>query len=151
MYSRKNTARKSKKTSEKQSVSTPEIFTGAQSFQDNEPQILDQATQEMFNSLLYGYDYTTSLLMTLSSKYCLCEMFAGCQETYPTGFYDSSFSQVEQQSVMERAKQGLSTLEIPKGSFCRPEDQLTPTTMLGSPNTLNMLDNKSWQEYSQKI
>ncbi|CAI2359485.1 unnamed protein product [Moneuplotes crassus] len=149
VYSRKNKGGKSTKAQKRQAVVAPEVRYSTHSFGLNECQMVGQVTQDMANSA--QYEYNMSLLMTLSTNYCLCEIYTGSQGTYPIGFYDQSITQPEVQYTMERARQGLSTLQTPKGSFYKPEDQMTPTTMMESAATFNMLDNRSWQDFSQRI
>jgi hypothetical protein len=91
-------------------------------------------TDDMLSQMMLGYDYT-SLLVTLSSRYCMCDLFEGYLDYQPlySGLFDLS-SMMEPVSHMEKARNNLSTLKIPKASHGMScEEQLTPTTLEGSP------------------
>lgn len=107
-------------------------------------------TQDLMNSFMLGYDYS-GLLATLSSKYCMCELFGGYVDYQPAsaGLVDLT-RMLDQDSGMQRARNNLSTLKIPKASYATNSDeQLTPTTFEASPS-LKTREEGSFREYSKE-
>lgn len=85
----------------------------------------------MINSLVMGFDYS-SLLNTLSSKYCMCDVieeYSVCHPLNP-GLFDLTSMLGQEQSIIEKARNKLSTLQIPNmGSKRGSEDQTSPSTV----------------------
>lgn len=145
VYSRKDTVKKTRKSKVNLTMPTSDVTVPAQNLNQNYSYMADPATQEMFNLLAYGYDYMTSLLSTVSANYCLWDL-AGVQPQQATSF---GCCQHEGQSVMEKARQGLSTLKIP--TAFKSEDAIAPQMLVESPTTLAPLDTRSFQDLSHVI
>ena len=108
------------------------------------------STEELMNSVLLGYDYS-SLLATLSSKYCLWDIFEGYFNNQPayTGLFDL-VSAMTPVSPIEKARINLSTLSIPKGAAKAAEEVTTPTTYENSPTLVNQQDS-TFNQYMKEM
>jgi hypothetical protein len=91
----------------------------------------DTSAQDMINSLVMGFDYS-SLLNTLSSKYCMCDVFEEYSGYQPInyGLFDLTSMLGQEQSIIKKARNRLSTLQIPNMESKRgSEDQTSPSTV----------------------
>lgn len=102
--------------------------------------------------MMLGYDYS-GLLATLSSKYCMCELFEGYydyQSTYP-GLVDLT-CMLDKESNMQKVKNNLSTLQIPKASYAtNSEEQQSPSTFEASPSLRDKPEGSFTQYYKQPL
>jgi hypothetical protein len=99
----------------------------------------DTSAQDMINSLVMGFDYS-SLLNTLSSKYCMCEVFERYFNNQPSNssFQDLTNMLGHEQSTIDKVRNKLSTLQIPpKGSHNGSVNQISPSTAPGDSPFLN--------------
>ena len=90
--------------------------------------------QEWMNPCTLGYE-VNSFIDSLSSKYCMCSLF---EDYYNSQAIYSSLLDLTcmlgKESSMQKAKNNLSTLKIPKASYKSTSDeQLTPSTFGDSP------------------
>lgn len=109
------------------------------------------SAEEVMNNMIMGCDYS-GLLATLSSKYCMCDMFEGYFDYQP--LYSSLFdisSMLAPVSNIEKARSNLSTLSIPKASgAANSEEVLTPTTFENSPTVKNLGDS-TFNQYMKEM
>lgn len=91
-----------------------------------------------FEYRLLGFDYS-SLISTLSSKYCMCDIIDGYVDyslLYSNLLNISSL--ITETSHMQQARSNLSSLIIPKPCHSKLKDeQLTPSTVECSPTVCN--------------
>jgi hypothetical protein len=99
----------------------------------------DTSAQDMINSLIMGFDYS-SLLNTLSSKYCMCEVFERYFSHQPSNssLLDLTNMIAQEQSTIEKVRNKLSTLRIPpKESNNGSANQISPSTVPDNSPFLN--------------
>jgi hypothetical protein len=99
----------------------------------------DTSAQDMINSLIMGFDYS-SLLNTLSSKYCMCEVFERYFSHQPSNssFLDLTNMLAQEQSNIDKVRNKLSTLRIPTiESNNVSVNQISPSTVPDNSPFLN--------------
>lgn len=102
---------------------------------------LPMQNQEWMNPCTLGYDMS-SLIDSFSSNYCMCDLL---EDYYNSQAIYSSLLDLTcmlgRENSIQKAKNNLSTLKIPKASYRNISDeQLTPSTFGDSPTWVNKLE-----------